>query len=392
MFKKTKGNIILVFILMTALIVIAGSFIFLISGKMRNITYELSSMRALYVAEAGLQKAMWHLNTPPGDGGQGTSWRTTGLEETYGLGKYTFSISDAGGNRVIIISTGEVLSAKRAVSQKVNLSSLPAAFDYAIFSNSGFSISGSVRISGDIYGDGNISFSGSTNVTDGKVFHPEGTTVSGSGSSQFADGGSPSPLPAMPVLVTSYYSSEISNAEKVASGNKSFTSNISLNGATIYVNGDVNISGSGSISGPGAIVATGKISISGSRTSDGSDIKFISKSDMSLSGSSTIPNSIFYSKSGLKISGSERIIAGSFISGGDLTMSGSSTLQGLAYALGDAKFSGSVSCVGSLAASRLIGLSGSVSITFDRDALPSDAPPGFTAEGIAPVKGSWREL
>ena len=73
-------------------------------------------------------------------------------------------------------------------------------------------------------------------------------------------------------------------------------------------------------------------------------------------------------------------------------MSGSSTLQGLAYALGSAKFSGSVSCVGSLAASNLIGLSGSVSITFNRDALPGNIPPGFTAEGLAPIKGSWREL
>jgi len=387
-----RGNIILVFILMTALIVIAASFIFLISGKMRNITYELSSMRALYVAEAGLQKAMWDLSTSPEAGGQGLSWRTTGQEESYGLGKYIFSISDAGGNRVLIVSTAEVFGAARGVSQKVNLAKLPAAFDYAVFSNSGFTAVGDVRISGDIFGDGNISLLGSCVVANGEVFHPAGATVTGSGTSQFVDGGTPDPVPAMPVLVTTYYNNQIAIAEGEAAGNKTYTSDINLNGSTVYVKGDVDISGSGNISGPGAIVATGSISISGSHTSDGSDIKFISKNDMSLSGSSTIPNSLFYSKSNLKISGTERIIAGSFISGGDLTMSGTSTLQGLAYALGDAKFGGNVSCVGSLAASRLISLGGSVSITFDRDALPSDVPAGFTSEGIAPIKGSWKEL
>lgn len=382
-----KGNIILVFILMTALIVIASSFIFLISGKMRNITYELSSMRALYVAEAGLQKAMWYLVTPSSQGGQGTSWRTTGVTESYSLGQYTFSILDSGVDEAIIASTGEVLSATRFISQKVSLISFPSAFDYAIFSNSEINATGSVLITGDIFGNGDTNFGGSAQLVDGSVYHPPGYEVDGA-----PDGGVPDPLPTMPSLDTSSYDSEISIAEGVASGDVNYTSDIYLNGGTVYVNGDVNISGTGTIYGPGAIVATGNINISGTLTSNDSGINFISGDSMNLSGSSTIPDSTFYSSGSINVSGSGRFIGGSFLTNGDINMSGSPSIQGIVYSGGTTTITGDVSLNGSFACSTLNHLTGNVSITFDEEALPEEIPPGFASEGISPIKGSWKEL
>lgn len=388
-----RGNIMLTFLLISVFALILFSIFFVQGGRLRSVTGGSNYLKALYIAEAGLNKAMWNLATPVSSGGKGISWRTSGTSESYVGGSYNISVTDSATHEITIISTGEIGGLSRTVQQKLLLESFPAAFDYALYSNSNLGMSGSVHISGDIYSNGDTRMTGSCRVDNGKVYYSEDGSVSGSGSCQYADGGTPSPVPEMPALDTSYYDSQISIAQSMAPGPKSYSgsSDIYLNGATIYVNGNLNISGSGTIHGPGGFVATGTINISGSRGTDGSEIKFISKGELSVSGSSGMPNSSFYSKDDLSVSGSGRFIVGSFITESDLKMSGSVTLQGMGYAGGAAKFSGSIQVVGSLVSNSVSGLSGSISVTYDKSSLPGEAPAGFSGTKLSKVKGSWKE-
>ncbi len=392
--SKKIGNIMITFILVAFLAVALSSLFYILSGRLRSVTGGSDRLKALYIAEAGLNKAFWYLSTPTSQGGRGAGWRTAGTSESYGGGLYTISVLTSGGTREITISSsGEYDGSVRKVQEKMQIDSMPAAFDYALFSNSDLNLSGSVHISGDLYGNGDVRMTGSCNVDNGKVYYSEDGSVSGSGSTHFEDGGTPAPVPEMPALDTSPYDSEIAIAQSVPAGNKSYTgsSDIYLNGATIYVNGDLAISGSGTIHGPGAFVTTGTINISGSRSSDGSEIKFISSGALSISGSSSMPNSSFYSKNNLSVSGSGRFVVGSFITEKDLSMSGSCTLQGMGYAKGAAKFSGSLQIIGSLVSQSVSGLSGSISVTYDRDSLPDSAPAGFSSQKLKKVKGTWKE-
>jgi hypothetical protein len=390
---KKPGNIMLTFLLVMVFALVLSSLFFVQGGRLRSVTGGSNYLKALYIAEAGLNKAMWNLATPASSGGKGVYWRASGTMESYAGGEYRMSVTDSGTHEITILSTGEIGGLSRTVSQVLLLESFPAAFDYALYSNSNLSMSGSVHISGDIYSNGDTRMTGSCRVDNGKVYYSDDGSVSGSGSCQYQDGGTPNPAPEMPTLDTSSYDSRISIAQSMSAGNVNYSgsSDIYLNGSTIYVNGNLTISGSGTIRGPGAFVVTGTTNISGSRGSDGSEVKFVSNGALSVSGSASMPNSSFYSKADLSVSGSGRFIVGSFITERDLRMSGSCTLQGMGYAGGAARFSGTVQIIGSLVSQSVSGLSGTVDVRYDRASLPGDAPAGFSGTKLSRARGSWKE-
>lgn len=62
------------------------------SVRVKVMGYDIASSKALWLAEAGLQKAIWNLMTPVGSGGQGESWTTTGIAENLGDGNYAMAV------------------------------------------------------------------------------------------------------------------------------------------------------------------------------------------------------------------------------------------------------------------------------------------------------------
>ncbi|MDP3730512.1 MAG: discoidin domain-containing protein [Candidatus Omnitrophota bacterium] len=85
-----KGIVlILTFIIMTVLTIITLAFLYMISGQARASGYDMDSSKALWLAEAGMQKAVWNLKTPVSGGGQGENWVTAGTTESLGSGSYT---------------------------------------------------------------------------------------------------------------------------------------------------------------------------------------------------------------------------------------------------------------------------------------------------------------
>lgn len=76
----------------TLLVAIMASSVYLTRIETREVGIQQDEMRTLWLAEAGLQKAVWNVKTPTGSGGQGEDWTTTGTTESLGDGSYTMVV------------------------------------------------------------------------------------------------------------------------------------------------------------------------------------------------------------------------------------------------------------------------------------------------------------
>ena len=148
---KSKGSILIVFIMLIGLSFLVFSAATVVTTHVRQSGIKTSDTQAFYAAESGLSKAMWYLGTSVLDGGKGIDWRGT-TAESFSKGNYEVTVQDIPVvSEVLIISTGEVFGIKKTITQHVNIEgSLPDAFDHSIFSNSGFNASGNAKFSGDI--------------------------------------------------------------------------------------------------------------------------------------------------------------------------------------------------------------------------------------------------
>lgn len=88
-----KGMIlILTFMIMITIIGITTAFLYITSIQIKASGYDIASSKALWLAEAGLQKAVWNLKTSAAGGGQGQDWTTVGTTENLGSGNYTMEV------------------------------------------------------------------------------------------------------------------------------------------------------------------------------------------------------------------------------------------------------------------------------------------------------------
>lgn len=100
MFKSARPDVgrsgfvlLLTLVLMITLSAIVGALIVSLTTDFRNTSFQSYDAKALWLAEAGLQKAIWNLETPVSSGGQGQSWTTTGTTENLGDGSYTMVVA-----------------------------------------------------------------------------------------------------------------------------------------------------------------------------------------------------------------------------------------------------------------------------------------------------------
>lgn len=90
--RQSGTALILTFIMLISLTAITIAFLYMTSVRVKVMGHDTASSRALWLAEAGLQKAIWNLMTPVGSGGQGESWITTGTTENLGDGNYAMAV------------------------------------------------------------------------------------------------------------------------------------------------------------------------------------------------------------------------------------------------------------------------------------------------------------
>ena len=388
---RSKGSILVVFIMLVALASLVFIFISFITTRVVESRIRQYDLQAFYVAEAGLNKAVWTLLAPTSEGGSGTSWRTTGTTQNFDGGFYIMRVTASTvTGEVRILSTGEVRGIRKTLLYDITGTGLPPAFNYSVFGNSNILLGRSYAITGDMFINGNTVFEGSG--TGGNVYHTAGKTVTGGGT----DKGVPSTIPTFPVMDTSYYSNQITLAGGVAAGNQSWSNTtVNLGGSTIYVNGSAVFS-SVTFNGPGMIVATGNITFqNGPNTGNNASIKVISGAAFSSTGDNTrLNNFTYYGQTSVSMANSYSGTGNVVLSNGNISLSGNVAVSGLLYSkAGSVSLSGSSNVTGSIvAATGVTADKADITITYSKSAFENNVPPGFPTSQYSPKKGSWNQI
>jgi Tfp pilus assembly protein PilX len=242
--NKRGVALILTFIFMVSLVIIVAAYLFLVTSDTRHVTGQINSEKALFLADAGLNKAVWYLTNTAPDSSTDASWRTTAYpadpgadptdpqQESLGDGTYTMWVETSGSD-IMVTARGTANNIERVIREMITLaSSVPEAFNYAQYSGGSINYSGS---SGTITGDLN---------TVGNVDNEGGMTITGT-----ITEGSAVPVPS--VDTASY----AAIAGTTVSGNKTF--NPGTYSGIWYVDGKATINDNVTING--TIVATGNI-------------------------------------------------------------------------------------------------------------------------------------
>ena len=88
-----QGSVMLMTLALLILLVsLAGGFLYAAGVFIGNSGWEETDAQVLWLAEAGMQRAVWNLKTPAGSGGQGESWTTAGTTQSLGAGSYTMVV------------------------------------------------------------------------------------------------------------------------------------------------------------------------------------------------------------------------------------------------------------------------------------------------------------
>lgn len=252
---NTRGAVLLLtFIFMVTLSAIAASYIFLVTSGTRTVGGQTNNMLAFYLAEAGLNKAVWYLlNTAPDSSTDG-SWRTSDYpaaagagasdpkQESLGAGTYTMWVQNSGSS-ILITARGTVSGLERFLRQTFDYDTgngtPPESFTYANYAGGDIdfgSSGGTAQVAGDIAAEGNIDNSNSVPVS-----------------------GTSDDDPDIELPVVDYAAYEAA-ADQVINGNKTFAEN-STSGGIWYVKGNVTVEQGVTING--TIIAEGNINLTG---------------------------------------------------------------------------------------------------------------------------------
>ncbi len=91
--ENSRGFVLLLTLLiMASLSAVAGGLIVALTTNFREIAVRTNDAKAFWLSEAGIEKAIWNLKTPPGSGGMGENWTTPGTIENLGGGNYSMVV------------------------------------------------------------------------------------------------------------------------------------------------------------------------------------------------------------------------------------------------------------------------------------------------------------
>ena len=127
--RGRKGAVLLfTLMVMITLISVVGAYLGFVQSSTRSTGAQIEDSQAIYLADAGLNQAIWYLmNTAP-DGSGDCSWRTTAYpavpgpdpndpqQESFGNGTFTIWVQDSGSN-VQIYARGTVGELTRIITQ-----------------------------------------------------------------------------------------------------------------------------------------------------------------------------------------------------------------------------------------------------------------------------------
>jgi|CXWL01.1.fsa_nt_gi hypothetical protein len=131
--NNNKGSVlILTFLFMTTAVVITMAYLSMVRYDTILVDSQSNAVHALYIAEAGLNKAAWYLLNIAPDNTTDGSWRTLAYptasgsdpadpqEESFAGGAYTIWVEDSGGD-ILLTSRGVYNGVTRIVHQQENM-------------------------------------------------------------------------------------------------------------------------------------------------------------------------------------------------------------------------------------------------------------------------------
>ena len=185
-FNNQKGMaLITTLIFIFVLVSFSVALLVMTSNDSKLSTLHRESTRAFYLAETGVDKALWYLNTPIDQGGYGINWRTTSpliypsatASEYYEVTVATTMPPGPGVGEIITVhSTGKEVGVgdydkgTRIVEVKLEKGIAPsegAVYNYALMTfgeDSILTFNGHITIEGDVHSNGDI---------DGNGFEPD---------------------------------------------------------------------------------------------------------------------------------------------------------------------------------------------------------------------------
>ena len=333
-------TLIFVFILVTfgvALLTMTGNDIKL-SALQRD------STEAFYIAEAGIEKALWYLNTPEDNGGEGLDWRTNEYQEPYpavSTNYYQLTVEDTAEQDIIKITSRGVVfdgnkvygSRKIEVEAKKAISPSPSpspglVYNYTIVTEGNLTLKGRLVIDGDVHSNGNI-----LTVGDNMDLINGVATTSG-GTNEYDEGSANYATQMYPKIDFEYYKGLVTdpdnpdNAYDGSGKGKYYGKDTSvvfdtptvLDGIN-FIEGNVSIKADGNLTiiNGGAIFATGEITVIAKPTINRSQtpgydnpLAIIAKGDITLGGYLDVEG-VIQTESTLRISSSDSSFDGTLI-------------------------------------------------------------------------------
>lgn len=118
---RYEKGVVLLFTLMVMITLtsVVGAYLGFVQYSTKSTGAQISDSQAIYLAEAGLQKAVWNIRTKDDEGGWGTfgAGQSRSEEASFGAGTYSVTASRSG-STYTINSTGTVEGLSRSLQQK----------------------------------------------------------------------------------------------------------------------------------------------------------------------------------------------------------------------------------------------------------------------------------
>jgi len=169
--SNQKGMALLTTLIFVFILVTFGVALLTMTGNdIKLSALQRDSTEAFYIAEAGIDKALWYLNTPKDNGGEGLEWRTNEYRESYpAVSNNYYQLTVVTEQDIIkitsrgVVSDGNKVYGSRKIEVKAKKAICPShtspssVYKYAISTEGNLTFSGDVVIDGDVHSDGNIS-------------------------------------------------------------------------------------------------------------------------------------------------------------------------------------------------------------------------------------------
>jgi cytoskeletal protein CcmA (bactofilin family) len=294
--KDTRRGaaMVIALIVMGVMLYLGATFLMLTTSQSREASRKKRESRALCLAEAGTEYAVWRLYE--GDSALPLTYTLNDLggSVTTSVSQYADDAGQAIPGAIQIVSTGQsygwetqIRSVARylppdPVTEHNDIFSGATGSGYALFSdndltlsgtpdfdskihcNGNLRLSGNVTVHGDAEAGGNFRMSGS-NWIDGDIKYGGSSQVSGSNYVGGEYSQEPTSMP-LPTIDLAHYQSV---AEVIYSGDHTFCGETVLPEGVIYVDGDVHLSGQ--VEGHGTLVVNGDVYVTGETTYGSAD-------------------------------------------------------------------------------------------------------------------------